>query len=527
MVAAIGRSTTGGFGPGTLMMSSLALPYEQIRQVGDRAWSQRLLARVTDVDLSDAEDEELVGTLAALSDPRSVPALVALLGDRSAHAIVRERASAILLRLVWGGDASTEQLLAWWAAPDVILRRHALSCMSGDQCAEIVSRIAADPTHPLQALAITRMHHGFDTPEYEAIKIRALGQPEPEVRCAAATALLWDEPVAAEAALLDALRDREPCVVAAAAGTLRYYPTRRAFSAIFDLRRNCPESLIADVEEAYRDLRTSFLQPLLASTPKVREHVSRWLEPISHLLTFTPEELEPGADRPESVAEPAPRQPRSADWIVRRLADPDMSIDERQALFRGTEWASCEMKDRAALRACFLRHDDVLVREGSTEVFRRWGDVDALVTLLDDGAYLVRKSAMYALGQLPPDSGIAHLAWTYFHERRIRGTHALEALACHVHHARDHDVNSRLFELASSTTEAENIRAQSIGHLMQHGALRELELILPRLGEPPAVTWAFHLALLEAAAKCRLTVPNLAALADVDNLYIQQALGEL
>lgn len=86
---------------------------------------------------------------------------------------------------------------------------------------------------------------------------------------------------------------------------------------------------------------------------------------------------------------------------------------------------------------------------------------------------------------------------------------------------------ARMFELASSPAEPENLRARAISYLAERGALRELELALPRLSEPPTVTWAFHLALLDAAAQHRLTVPDLAALAEVDNLDIQRALGGL
>ena len=43
---------------------------------------------------------------------------------------------------------------------------------------------------------------GIEQPRFQALKVRALSHPDPDVRATAASTLLWDEPVCAELALL-------------------------------------------------------------------------------------------------------------------------------------------------------------------------------------------------------------------------------------------------------------------------------------------------------------------------------------
>ena len=62
---------------------------------------------------------------------------------------------------------------------------------------------------------------------------------------------------------------------------------------------------------------------------------------------------------------------------------------------------------------------------GSLEVGR---SAEISVVLLEDPAFGVRKSAMYYLGQLPPDPRLASVAWDYLGSGAALGTHLTEAL---------------------------------------------------------------------------------------------------
>jgi hypothetical protein len=59
------------------------------------------------------------------------------------------------------------------------------------------------------------------------------------------------------------------------------------------------------------------------------------------------------------------------------------------------------------------------------------------------------------------------------------------------------------------------------------GAADSLKRLLPLLRQPPGITWALHLALLEAVAGLGLPVPDLGQLRGVDNLHVQEAVARL
>lgn len=59
----------------------MSIPHEQIRDEGDRSWSLRLVAQLS-ATFDDDELDEIVRTLQALDDYRTVPQLITLLEDR-------------------------------------------------------------------------------------------------------------------------------------------------------------------------------------------------------------------------------------------------------------------------------------------------------------------------------------------------------------------------------------------------------------------------------------------------------------
>ncbi|MCY1006219.1 hypothetical protein OV079_11735 [Nannocystis pusilla] len=72
----------------------------------------------------------------------------------------------------------------------------------------------------------------------------------------------------------------------------------------------------------------------------------------------------------------------------------------------------------------------------------------------------------------------------------------------------------------------ETIRHHAVHALIKLRAARELAGLLPLLEASPPVTWAVHLALLEACRKLGLDASRfLERLREVDDVYVQDALS--
>lgn len=65
----------------------------------------------------------------------------------------------------------------------------------------------------------------------------------------------------------------------------------------------------------------------------------------------------------------------------------------------------------------------------------------------------------------------------------------------------------------------------AVHHLADLGAAQEVGQLAGLLLEPPAVTWALHLALLDAITDLGLPPPDIRHLREVDNLHVQAAVA--
>jgi hypothetical protein len=162
-----------------------------------------------------------------------------------------------------------------------------------------------------------------------------------------------------------------------------------------------------------------------------------------------------------------------------------------------------------------------LVREQAAWAFAAWQDTDGLLDLLQDADFCIRKSAMYNLGQLPPTPSIANLAWEHLHQHDTLGTHATETLATFVRHAEPADAIRQLSWVAGGHGRCEELRVAAVHHLIGLGAAEEVGQLAGLLREPPEVTWALHIALLEGVAQRALRTPDIGHLREVDNLHVQ------
>jgi len=504
------------------------IPYTEIAEKVDRRWTARLLDRLDAADLPDDELDELVGALQAASDPRSFAILEAVVCDAARPARTRRAAGAALrgMRHV-ALDLPADRLRRWWQEGDAVLRELSLLFMGGIRCPDIVAKVAADPTHPLQAEALGRMEWWFDLPEHEAVKVAGLSHPDPRVRAAAAYVLVWDEPVVAEGPLLQATHDPVPEVVAEAANTLEYYPSLAVIRRLHEMLGHADEKVREEVEDSYNSIRNDMLIRLCDRGRRVADRVRSWLRPVWDMLAFTAEELEPDEDEDTVARREDHRQAMPVADLLVLLADPDASPKLLERRLQNNDWSLYQEGQRRLLRPVPLTHPDQLVREQAAWAFAAWEDATGLLALLGDADFCVRKSAMYNLGRLPPTPGIAGLAWEHLHRHDTLGTHATETLDTFARHADPADAVRRLGWIAGDHGRREGLRVNAVHHLARLGAAEEVGQLAGQLLEPPAVTWALHTALLDAIVDLGLPTPDIKHLREVDNLFVQEAVATI
>src|SRR5262249_150563 len=102
------------------------------------------------------------------------------------------------------------------------------------------------------------------------------------------------------------------------------------------------------------------------------------------------------------------------------------------------------------------------------------------------------------------------------------GTTACEGLAAYVAHAPAAEAKARLAELAR-TDGREAVVTRAISLLIDLDGRAERASLVPMLEGPPGVTWAIHIALLDAIRKLGLRRPPLDHLAAIDNLHLVRA----
>jgi hypothetical protein len=370
--------------------------------------------------------------------------------------------------------------------------------------------MARDPEHPWHKNAIGKMVFGFERPEHHQIVIAAMSHPNPEVREWAAGVLMWEEPVAAEEALLAATEDPVKAVVDAACDTLQYYPTQRVYRRIKAMEAYTSEYIRSDLIMDLRD-------------PARQAHLHRWLAPIWDMLEVTDEEMAP---RERYI--PLPHEPalhKATSEVEKFLDDLDISARAVRDFFYEMDWLANPEADRDGLARKFITHPDHVTREYSTRPLEAWQHADGLVALFHDSKILVRKSATYHLSQLrTPSRQIAAMLWDRLSSNDLQGVHSSETLDAYVVHADPDEARERLVVMTGDRGQTETLRRNAVANLHEMKASREVQSLLPLVVEPPSVTWGFHAILLDAALELNLKPPSLKQYLEVDHAHIQTAI---
>jgi len=491
------------------------IPHEQICDTEDRSWTLALVDELRSASASDAERDQAVGTLACLEDYRSLGPLTAMVEDRDLPESVRGAASQVLLGF---GDSTTgERRRSWWESGDPVKMEHALRLMERSE-EDVIVAVAGDDRHPLQRVALAAMDFGFDEAKHQPVKIRALAHPDADVREDAASVLVWDEPVAAEEPLVSAASDPVSDVAASAVSTLQYYHSRRVLRVLADLAETADEQVRAEAVKSFDENRWRFEYLATYGAPEQVTLLREWMEPVADLVTW-PDDVE-DRDVYSPSGEPS-RIAMSESELLALLTDPDGEWRPKKETLRQVAWERYPAGERARLCKALTVHPDPVVREIATKPLEAWSRSDELLALTADPSFVVRKSAMYHLGLVPRAPALAEVAWDYM--LSAGGTTAYEALQTYVAHADARKAKERLSELAW-TDGRETIRTQAIVRLADLGSIHELQSLVPLLREPPGVSWAVHIAIIDGLRELKLPEPDLDDLAAVDNLELTHSI---
>jgi CBS domain-containing protein len=491
-------------------------PYDHIQERGDRSWSLRLVDRLTDPDLPAGERDLLSAVLAQLEDPRTIRPLTAMVFDDTLPDAVRKSAANAVN--AFGVLAEDIAIRSWWASDDAVLQHHAIYHFAAEQF-DLIQQILAEPEHPFTRKAVSTMAFGFHMPEHQQAKLAALRHPDPEVRKTAARVLIWDEPIAGEAALLEATHDEDPTVIAEALATLTYYQSQRVLKRAAALRDHPDELISAQARTTFDDLRAEFC--LFAEGD---DYLNGWMAPVMDLLDCEAAlNAEGEGDIPYEV-EPTAEHPLTTARIEELLTSPDMPLDEVRALLTNPHWGAVPVGEREELARRFLAHADPIIRSGAAEILRRWGNGEALVALLDDP--LAWDAAATALVDFEPRSpALGEALWVHIQAYPQYGQHAADALRAYARHTPAEDAIPHLVATATDEAQPEDLRVYAVYALARDAKTAgEVEGLLPLLEREPQVTWALHIALLEAAEAFGF-VPPVEHLREVDYLYLQDALA--
>ena len=346
------------------------MDHDHIREVLDRSATKSLLARLLSDDPDAAEREEIERSLTALDDVRAVLPLQAAGENPSVSPILRVSALHVITSML---GAAALPIREWWTGDDPVLRFAAASVLPHRQFADLVRPVLRNPDDPMLVRVLVSMDIGFEEPEWQELKVRALTNASPTVRAAAAASLLWDEPLGAHDALLVATRDLDIDVAVEAVSTLMYYPTSSVVESLSVLLES-PNELLASSAEVARARVLSDIADAVALAPS-----SALLRGWSTLLRRCGVEPATEATSPSlaaSLSQTPKTSPRnSVVWSAefeRDLLDPDGPWEAKLTALRGLDPLSVALGDRGRVLALLVHHPDPEVRGAAALHISAW-----------------------------------------------------------------------------------------------------------------------------------------------------------
>jgi hypothetical protein len=330
--------------------------------------------------------------------------------------------------------------------------------------------------------------------------------------------LMWDEPVAAESALIACTFDADEDVREHAYEALDYYSSRAVIKHVAEHRE------VEQAAKLYDDFRGKCVDALQTAThysPKGVQRLLDWMQPIADPLQISDDEM---VFHPSPTGAPLEKTKvvMPVDEVLEQLQDLGGKWAPKYDLIRDFDWSIVENDRRSEIGEFFLHHIDPEVRSWACHVFGEWKDAERLVQLAADPKSFVRKSAIYNLGLVSHSDDIAQLAWDLIVGGSVASTPAHEALQTYATHAPKDEIDARCLELIR-TDRRESVRYEA-SSLLSNELVGE---VLYVLDQEPLVTWLVHSMILAMCHVQKICPPQVDQLWSVDNLQIASDLAGL
>jgi hypothetical protein len=540
------------------------IPHEQIRELMDRSFTLPLVAVLRRNDLSAEDRETIERTVMCLEDPQATMPSRALLEHASLPNNVRESGLTLVTQsaAVCIDEATCR---SWFAQSDPYLQRAAVASFRRSE-QDLVASALDDSNFELRVGVLAATAFGFEETHWQERKIRALSDSDPAMRACAAHVLLWDEPVAAELPLLSATYDTEEDVAVEALDTLRYYPSLRVAQRLFAVAYELPS--LADLPS-----NTTSLRRMAMARASLDSLVDDWRDPIklhegewfanarTFIETFdrvqipvaTPEPTEEedrhaeGSDgqtvavRDEAFVRAAAELhaahsnrgvPLNADELMEQLENLNGQWALVHARLHGGDPQSVANEKRETLALKLMTHVDPEVRSSGARYLAAYAMTDELLRLLDDPDVATRKSAAYALHDVPPSAEVAEQVIAPVRSGELGSTRAYEAVRTWARHRSITSPSTIEDELLAFTSDLrESVRCEAVEQLISRNAVSARDRLLALLAEPPLVTWGVHTSIMSGRGHTGLTTAEVLDATkqwhETDNLWLQVALDDL
>jgi hypothetical protein len=505
-----------------------AFDFAAIDESGDRAHTLALLAVVFDPLVDAGLADRAVATLQELSDPRMVVPLLQVVASQDSPDVVRERAARLL------PPPTGNELREWFNSPYPFLRSLALRQVGrehGDLLRSVLD--APDASQVDRIDALSGILFTFEESEWMGYLMTAIDDDDPDVAATAARELFWDEPVAAEGALVNAL-DRGGNVAIQAARTLTYYPTKRVVEALvaFGPQPEFEDEWPPDPVDAVLDhFRDALRQPAA-----VAERMRQWMGHIAEMVAFEAlmaegrnEEVDPGPGDPvKTVLQSV--SPQLFSWnetLLDRTKDPDEPIHLLVADLRRLDLDSVPGEVRRSWTVELCRHPCSERRERGAIMAAHFGFADSILELLDDPNVSVRKTAVYQARFLDRNVLIADRVLALLESGVVCSTQASEAVGTWARHVEHATATKRLLRFARDDLR-ESVVVQAIEELANgDDGADSVRKLVDLLHRAPMKTWAVHGSILEGCARYRIDPGSVNHLRTVDNVWLQTAIVQL
>lgn len=492
----------------------MSIDFEEIKDTLDRSWTDELVSILETAPEGDPVADDASDTLSDLVDPAVTDHLFAIATDPKRSDLVRSR----FLDVIFGSELSLEgdALRAWWSSGDPLLQKVALQNAYRTE-ADYLKPVVQDPLHPFHREAVSALEVGFDDPEWQPHVVKALSHFDPAIQKLAAKLAIWEEPISAEARLIELANGSNAEVALESIKTLSFYLSRASLRALSELTHHHDEERAQEALEASEDLATRFYSELEDSdSPLMRSHLMNWMQPVFDIVAIH-QTTDRFVNSCEFDQEVPIRLPFHGQQLQKAILDVSGKWAEKMRWLKEADWSVLEEEDRKLLSQVLTQHVDPVVRMHAARILAEWNDVDGLLVLIEDKYSIVRQQAIYRSESISPNSNIAEALRPLIERDLVGGWAAKEVLGTFLRHAPG-DQTDFLVNLALNDSRL-GLRWTAINELGEDKA----ELIVDLLNEMPQVHWDLHSSLLDNLSEGSRKRPDVERFFEVDNLSVAVA----